>query len=128
MATELNGSYRGESLRLLQGCTRVLKGAVDTTTAGQPSDGSDQIGGATIQWTIIGGADGFVVNPGQFYFSDGSYTSSGVAQPPGPTYQRVGAGQEYSFSIDYTHLSDPNPGGPAAGYVYAPGSAVAVWN
>ncbi len=103
--------------------------AMVPTLSGQNGTGGDQIGGATIRWTIIGGADGFVINPGQFYFSDGSYTNSGVVQPPDPTYHRVGTGQEYSFSIDYTHLSaDPGPGGPAAGYVYAPGTPVAVWN
>jgi len=33
----LNASYRGESLRLLQVYTRVRKGAVHTTTDGQPA-------------------------------------------------------------------------------------------
>jgi uncharacterized protein YecT (DUF1311 family) len=40
----------------------------------------DQSGGAIIAWIIIGGSDGFVVNPSQFYFSDGSFTDPGVVQ------------------------------------------------
>ena len=44
----------------------------------------DQSGGAIIAWIIIGGADGFVVNPSQFSFSDGSFTDRGVVQPPKP--------------------------------------------
>ena len=87
----------------------------------------DQSGGGIIRWTIIGGADGFVVNPSQFYFSDGSYTNSGVVQPLDPAYHRVGAGQEYSFSIDYTRLSAAPTGNPAQGFVYAPGAPVAIW-
>ena len=44
----------------------------------------DQSGGAIIAWIVIGGADGFAVNPSQFYFSDGSFTDHGVVQPPNP--------------------------------------------
>ena len=87
----------------------------------------DQSGGGIIAWIIIGGADGFVVNPAQFYFSDESFTDPGVVQPPGPDYHRVGTGQEYQFLIDYSHLSAAPAGNPAAGFVYAPGTPVAVW-
>jgi hypothetical protein len=83
----------------------------------------DQSGGGIIAWIIIGGADGFVVNPSQFYFSDGSFTDPGVIQPPSPAYHRVGTGQQYQFLIDYSHLS----AAPAEGFVYAPGAPVAVW-
>ena len=62
----------------------------------------DQTGGAIIEWVIVGGADGFVVNPGQFYFQDGSFTDPGIAEPPNPAYHRVPTGQEYQFSIDYS--------------------------
>ena len=80
----------------------------------------DQSGGGIIAWIIIGGADGFVVSPSQFYFSDGSFTDPGVIQPPSPAYHRVGTGQEYQFLIDYSHLSAAPTGNPAAGFVYAP--------
>jgi uncharacterized protein YecT (DUF1311 family) len=87
----------------------------------------DQSGGAIIAWIIIGGADGFTVNPSQFYFSDGSFTDSGVVQPPSPDSHRVGTGQQYQFQIDYTRLSAAPAGNPAAGFVYAPGARVASW-
>jgi uncharacterized protein YecT (DUF1311 family) len=87
----------------------------------------DQSGGAIIAWIIIGGADGFVVNPSQFYFSDGSFTDPGVVQSPSPAGHRVGTGQQYQFQIDYTHLSAAPTGNPAEGFVYAPGAPVASW-
>ena len=87
----------------------------------------DQSGGGIISWMIIGGADGFVVNPAQFYFSDGSFTDPGVIQPPNPALHRVGTGQEYQFLIDYSHLSAAPAGNPAEGFVYAPGTPVAIW-
>ena len=87
----------------------------------------DQTGGAIVAWVIIGGADGFVVNPRQFYFQDGSFTDPGIVEPPNPTY-RVATGKEYQFSIDYSTLSkDPNANKSAAGYLYAPGTPVAIW-
>jgi uncharacterized protein YecT (DUF1311 family) len=89
----------------------------------------DQTGGAIVAWVIVGGADGFVVNPKQFFFADGSFTDPGVPEPPNPAYHRVPAGKEYQFSIDYSTLSkDPNANKSAAGYLYAPGTPVAVWN
>ncbi len=88
----------------------------------------DQTGGAIVGWVIVGGADGFVVNPKQFYFQDGSFTDTGIVEPPNPTYHRVPPGKEYQFSIDYSTLSkDPNANKSAAGYFYAPGTPVAVW-
>jgi len=88
----------------------------------------DQTGGAVVAWVIVGGADGFVVNPKQFYFQDGSFTDAGVAEPPDPAYHRVPTGREYQFSIDYSKLSkDPNGNKSAAGYLYAPGAPVAAW-
>jgi uncharacterized protein YecT (DUF1311 family) len=87
----------------------------------------DQSGGGIIAWIIIGGADGFVVNPSQFFFSDGSFTDPGIIQPPSPAYHRVGTGQEYQFLIDYSHLSAAPTGNPAEGFVYAPGTPVAIW-
>ena len=87
----------------------------------------DQSGGAIIAWIIIGGADGFVVNPSQFYFSDGSFTDRGVVQPPSPANHRVGTGQQYQFQIDYTQLSAAPTGNSAESFVYAPGAPVASW-
>ena len=89
----------------------------------------DNSGGAIIAWTIIGGSAGFVVNPAQFYFQDGSYLNHGVAEPPSPAGHRVAPGAEYQFDIDYKHLSaDPNSSqGMGGGYLYVPGVPVAAW-
>ena len=88
----------------------------------------DQTGGAVISWVIIGGADGFVVNPKQFYFSDGSFTDYGIIQGANPTYHRVATGVMYQFGIDYSKLSqDPNATQGTGGYVYVPGTPVAIW-
>jgi uncharacterized protein YecT (DUF1311 family) len=88
----------------------------------------DSTGGAIIAWVIIAGADGFVVNPAQFYYSDGSFTDQGIVQSPAPgSGYKVAPGAEYQFSIDYSTLrSDPN-GGKNGGWVYAPGAPVAIW-
>lgn len=89
----------------------------------------DQTGGAVVAWVIVGGARGFVVNPRQFYFQDGSFTDPGVPEPSTPAYYRVPAGQEFQFSIDYSKLAkDPNADKSGAGYVYAPGRPAAVWS
>ena len=88
----------------------------------------DQTGGAVVAWVIVGGADGFVVNPRQFYFQDGSFTDPGVVQGPNPAFHRVATGIRYEFDIDYSKLAkDPNAGKSSAGYLYAPGTPVAVW-
>jgi uncharacterized protein YecT (DUF1311 family) len=87
----------------------------------------DQSGGAIIAWIIIGGADGFVAKPSQFNFSDGSFIDHGVVQPPDPAGHRVGTGQQYQFEVDYTHLSAASAGNSAEGFVYAPGTPVAIW-
>ncbi len=88
----------------------------------------DQTGGAVIAWVIVGGASGFVVNPKQFYFQDGSFTDPGIVQGPSPAFHRVATGTKYEFDIDYSKLSkDPSAGKSGAGYLYAPGTPVAVW-
>jgi hypothetical protein len=88
----------------------------------------DQTGGAVVAWVIVGGADGFVVNPKQFYFQDNSFTDPGVPEPSTPAYYRVPAGKKFEFSIDYSKLGkDPNANTGGAGYLYAPGVPVAVW-
>jgi uncharacterized protein YecT (DUF1311 family) len=89
----------------------------------------DQSGtGSIIAWTIIGGADGFIVNPRQFYYADGSFTDYGTIVGPNPTYHRVATGVEYVFDIDYSHLSQAPTGNPGAGFEYVPGTPVAIWH
>jgi uncharacterized protein YecT (DUF1311 family) len=89
----------------------------------------DSTGGVIIAWVVIGGADGFVINPAQFFFSDGAFTDKGVLQPPATaTGYRVGPGIQYQFTVDYSHLSsDPSAANGSGGFVYAPGNAVALW-
>jgi uncharacterized protein YecT (DUF1311 family)/predicted small lipoprotein YifL len=88
----------------------------------------DETGGAVVAWVIVGGANGFVVNPRQFYFQDGSFTDPGVPEPSTPSYYRVPTGKKFEFDIDYSKLAkDPNADKSAAGYLYAPGRPVAVW-
>jgi len=89
----------------------------------------DNSGGAIIAWVIIAGSAGFVINPSQFYFSDGSFVDHGkIVPPPDPSGYRVPPGAQYQFNIDYTHLSaDPNFAKGAGGYVYVPGVPVAIW-
>ena len=88
----------------------------------------DQFGGAVIAWIIIGGADGFIINPRQFYFADGSFTDYGTIVGPNPTYHRVGTGVMYTFDIDYTHLNQAPTGNPSEGFEYVPGTPVAIWH
>lgn len=86
----------------------------------------DQTGGAIVSWIVIGGANGFVINPKQFFYMDSPFTDLGVIQGADPAYHRVATGKEFQFSIDYTNLAkDPNKTGA---YVYAPGDPVAMWN
>jgi uncharacterized protein YecT (DUF1311 family) len=88
----------------------------------------DQTGGAVVAWVIVGGPNGFVVNPRQFYFQDGSFTDPGVPEPSTPSYYRVPTGKKFEFDIDYSKLAkDPNADKSAAGYLYAPGNPVAAW-
>jgi uncharacterized protein YecT (DUF1311 family) len=95
---------------------------------GEVDTQGDQTGGVIIGWIIIGGADGFVVNPKQFYYVDGSFTDPGIIEAPNPTYHRVATGVMYQFGVDYSRLrQDPNEVKGTGGYVYAPGSPVAIW-
>src|SRR6185437_5843226 len=88
----------------------------------------DASGGVIIAWVIIGGADGFTVNPAQFSYRDGAFTDTGKIQGADPSGHQVAPGTEYQFSIDYSHLpSDPNAGKGSGGWVYSPGTPVAVW-
>jgi uncharacterized protein YecT (DUF1311 family) len=89
----------------------------------------DQSGGVIVAWVIIGGAQGFVVNPSQFIYTDGSFTDAGIIEPPSPLYHRVATGAVYQFGIDYSKLSaDPEETKGTGVYAYAPGGkAVATW-
>lgn len=87
----------------------------------------DATGGGIIAWIVIAGADGFVVNPAQFTYRDGSFTDTGTAEAPNPGGHRVAPGTEYQFSLDYSHLSADPGKGKNGGWVYAPGTPVAVW-
>ena len=44
----------------------------------------DGTGGVIIAWVIIGGANGFLVNPAQFSYVDGSFTDPGKVQAAQP--------------------------------------------
>jgi uncharacterized protein YecT (DUF1311 family) len=88
----------------------------------------DQTGGVVVSWVIIGGSDGFVVDPQQFSYVDGSFVDPGVVTGPNPTDHKVPVGVMYQFSIDYSLLShDPNAKKGTGGYVYVPAGPVAVW-
>ena len=89
----------------------------------------DETGGGVVAWVIIGGYQGFTVNPAQFSYKDGSFTDDGVVQPPNPRGHRVAPGVVYQFSIDYSTISrDPHVRKGTGGYVYAPGGHVrAEW-
>jgi uncharacterized protein YecT (DUF1311 family) len=90
----------------------------------------DSTGGVIIAWVIIGGWQGFAVNPAQFFFSDGAFTDKGILQPPATAAgYRVAPGAQYQFTVDYSHLSsDPNSAKGTGGFVYAPGNPVALWH
>jgi uncharacterized protein YecT (DUF1311 family) len=94
---------------------------------GEINTQGDQTGGVIVAWVVIGGAGGFVVNPRQFYFSHGSFTDAGIVQGSSPAGHRVATGQQYQFSIDYSHLSANPAGGGGGGYLYAPGYPAALW-
>jgi uncharacterized protein YecT (DUF1311 family) len=88
----------------------------------------DRTGGAVVSWVIIGGSGGFVVDPQQFSYVDGSFVDPGIVTGPNPTDHDVPVGVMYQFSIDYSLLShDPNVNKGTGGYVYVPAGPVAVW-
>jgi uncharacterized protein YecT (DUF1311 family) len=88
----------------------------------------DTSGGVIIAWVVIAGAHGFTVNPAQFSYRDGSFTDTGKIQGADPSGHQVAPGTEYQFSVDYSHLSaDPNGSKGSGGWVYAPGTPVAIW-
>jgi len=96
-------------------------GMVDT-------QGDTSGGGVIIAWTVIAGANGFVVNPAQFFYSDGTFKDAGIIEKPDPSGHHVAPGTEYQFGFDYSRLkSDPSKATTTGGFVYAPGAPAAVW-
>ena len=88
----------------------------------------DATGGVIIAWTIIAGANGFVVNPAQFFYSDGTFKDAGIIEKPDPSGHRVAPGTEYTFGIDYSRLThDPNPSQASGGFEYEPVGPAAIW-
>jgi uncharacterized protein YecT (DUF1311 family) len=88
----------------------------------------DTTGGVIIAWTVIAGADGFTVNPAQFFYSDGAFKDAGIIEKPDPSGHQVAPGTEYTFGIDYSTVThDPNQAKGTGGYTYVPGTPVAVW-
>ncbi len=99
-----------------------------TTPGGSRIAAIDTHGGTMVSWVIIGGSGGFVVDPRQFVYVDGSFNDPGIITGPNPTDHKVPAGVMYQFGIDYSLLShDPNAKKGTGGYVYVPIGPVAVW-
>jgi uncharacterized protein YecT (DUF1311 family) len=99
------------------------------TRIGEIDTQGDETGGGVVAWIIVGGYQGFTVNPAQFYYKDGSFTDAGIVEPPNPRCHRVAPGAVYQFSIDYSTISqDPHARQGTGGFVYAPGGHVlAKW-
>ena len=76
----------------------------------------DQTGGVVISWVIIGGADGFVVNPSQFVLPGRVVHRPGHHRGPNPTDHEVADGVMYQSGIHDSRLSDDRQG-RAGGYV-----------
>jgi uncharacterized protein YecT (DUF1311 family) len=89
----------------------------------------DETGGEVVAWVIIGGYQGFTVNPAQFFYKDGSFTDAGNVEPPNPYWHWVAPGAVYQFSVDYSTIShDPHASYGTGGYVFASGGRVlAAW-
>ena len=88
----------------------------------------DATGGVIIAWTVIAGANGFVVNPLQYYYRDGYFKDAGIMEKPDQAGHTLAPGTEYAFSIDYSTLAhDPYRALGAGEFMYAPDGEVAVW-
>ncbi len=62
----------------------------------------DQSGGAIVEWIVVGGANGFVVNPSSSSIWTARSPTRAWSSRRTPTDHRVSAGQEYQFSVDYS--------------------------
>jgi len=93
------------------------------------TQGDVRASGIIAAWIVIAGANGFVVNPAQFFYSDGTFTDPGILEGANPSGYHVAMGTEYQFNIDYSRMrSDPNKATTTGGFVYAPGAPAAVWH
>lgn len=88
----------------------------------------DTIDGAVITWSVIAGANGFVLNPDQFYYRNGYFIDEGATGKPDPNGHRMAPGTEYTFRIDYSNLAnDPYRFLDPGQFTYAPAGEIAVW-
>ena len=88
----------------------------------------DQTGGASSPGSSWAGPTGFVVNPKQFYFQDGSFTDHGVPEPPTPPTTASRPARSSSSPSTTPSWPRTRRGKSGAGYLYAPGTPVAVWS
>jgi hypothetical protein len=88
----------------------------------------DATGGVIIAWTVIAGANGFVVNPLQYYYRNGYFKDAGIMEQPDQAGHVMAPGTEYAFSIDYSTLAhDPYRALSPGQFMYVPAGEVAVW-
>jgi uncharacterized protein YecT (DUF1311 family) len=100
----------------------------DGSRIGLADTQGDATGGVIIAWTVIAGANGFVVNPLQFYYRDGYFKDAGIMEQPDQAGHVVAPGTEYAFSVDYSNLAhDPYRALGAGQFTYAPAGEVALW-
>jgi hypothetical protein len=82
--------------------------APDGSRIGLADTQGDATGGVIIAWTVIAGANGFVVNPLQYYYRNGYFKDAGIMEQPDQAGHVMAPGTEYTFSIDYSTLAhDP---------------------
>lgn len=102
--------------------------APDGSRIGLADTQGDATGGVIITWTVIAGANGFVVNPDQYYYRNGYFIDDGTTEKPDPNGHRVAPGTAYTFRIDYSALaSDPYRFQDPGQFTYAPAGEIAVW-
>ena len=102
--------------------------APDGSRIGLAGTQGDATGSVIITWTVIAGANGFVVNPLQYYYRNGYFKDAGIMEQPDQAGHVVAPGTEYAFSIDYTNLAhDPYRYQDPGQFIYAPAGELAVW-
>ena len=88
----------------------------------------DGAGGVIIAWTVIAGANGFTVNPLNYYYRNGFFRDSGIMEQPDQAGHTVAPGSEYAFRVDYSNLAhDPYRAVAPGQFDYAPAGELAVW-
>jgi uncharacterized protein YecT (DUF1311 family) len=102
--------------------------APDGSRIGLAGTQGDTAGSVIITWTVIAGANGFVVNPLQYYYRNGYFKDAGIMEQPDQAGHVVAPGTEYAFSIDYRNLAhDPYRYQDPGQFIYAPAGELAVW-